>query len=272
MDAVASARPVPRTGRGARRVRGGTGHPDRAIRGEGRMKKTMSPTIRALACVGLVLTALVPAQRALASWASENCHGSSWVRETWKRIAGRQLRDASGRGGLRVRGRLLQAERLRRHAAHRDRRGRRRRRLLGVHVQDVGAADGSRLPGRLPLLGTREEHPRPVQHLGVLRPGDVPPVPVDLEELLGHRVHGRARRAALDLGSHRPDPPGGFGRERLHRARAEQHDGHGAAVPPVSLGRGLQSGGEEELDRGVLPVSVRLRRFSSGAGHIRGRR
>ena len=49
------------------------------------MKKTMSPTIRALACVGLVLTALVPAQRALASWASENCHGSSWVRETWKR-------------------------------------------------------------------------------------------------------------------------------------------------------------------------------------------
>jgi hypothetical protein len=41
--------------------------------------------IKALVCLGLLLSALVPAQRALASWASENCNGGGSVRDTWKR-------------------------------------------------------------------------------------------------------------------------------------------------------------------------------------------
>lgn len=45
----------------------------------------MTKTIRTTVCVGLLLSALVPAQRVLASWASEHCDGTGWARETWKR-------------------------------------------------------------------------------------------------------------------------------------------------------------------------------------------
>jgi hypothetical protein len=41
--------------------------------------------IKALACIGLLLSALAPAPRAVASWATENCNGGGSVRETWKR-------------------------------------------------------------------------------------------------------------------------------------------------------------------------------------------
>jgi hypothetical protein len=41
--------------------------------------------LRLLACAGLVVTALLPAHRALATWASEHCDGTGWERETWKR-------------------------------------------------------------------------------------------------------------------------------------------------------------------------------------------
>ena len=41
--------------------------------------------IKTLACIGLLLSALVPAQRALASWATDNCNGGGSVRDTWKR-------------------------------------------------------------------------------------------------------------------------------------------------------------------------------------------
>ena len=41
--------------------------------------------IKALACIGLLLGALVPAQRALATWATDNCNGGGSVRDTWKR-------------------------------------------------------------------------------------------------------------------------------------------------------------------------------------------
>ena len=46
------------------------------------MKTTVG---RAAACLGLVLSVLLPGQRALASWASENCHGGGWDRASWKR-------------------------------------------------------------------------------------------------------------------------------------------------------------------------------------------
>lgn len=36
-------------------------------------------------CIGMLVAAFVPAQRALASWASDNCHGDDWIRQTWKR-------------------------------------------------------------------------------------------------------------------------------------------------------------------------------------------
>ncbi len=41
--------------------------------------------IRTFACVALFLAALLPAHRALATWASENCDGSGSSRDTWKR-------------------------------------------------------------------------------------------------------------------------------------------------------------------------------------------
>jgi hypothetical protein len=41
--------------------------------------------IKTLACIGLLLGALVPAQRALATWATDNCNGGGSVRDTWKR-------------------------------------------------------------------------------------------------------------------------------------------------------------------------------------------
>ena len=47
--------------------------------------KGTTRAIRALACVGLLLTALMPAQLALATWASDNCNGGGSARETWKR-------------------------------------------------------------------------------------------------------------------------------------------------------------------------------------------
>jgi hypothetical protein len=42
-------------------------------------------TVRLAACLGLLLAAAMPAPRALASWASENCDGGAWARDTWKR-------------------------------------------------------------------------------------------------------------------------------------------------------------------------------------------
>jgi hypothetical protein len=42
-------------------------------------------TLKILACVGLVVAALVPASRAWASWASDNCHGGHSDLSTWKR-------------------------------------------------------------------------------------------------------------------------------------------------------------------------------------------
>lgn len=45
----------------------------------------LAKALKVAACLGLVLTASMPAQRALASWASENCNGGGWARETWKR-------------------------------------------------------------------------------------------------------------------------------------------------------------------------------------------
>ena len=41
--------------------------------------------LKLLACVALALASLAPAQRALATWASENCDGSGWNRDVWKR-------------------------------------------------------------------------------------------------------------------------------------------------------------------------------------------
>ena len=41
--------------------------------------------IRAWVCAGLIVAALVPAQRALATWASQNCDGRGWSRDIWKR-------------------------------------------------------------------------------------------------------------------------------------------------------------------------------------------
>jgi hypothetical protein len=37
------------------------------------------------ACLGLVLSAFLPVPRAGATWATDNCHGGGWDRETWKR-------------------------------------------------------------------------------------------------------------------------------------------------------------------------------------------
>ena len=37
------------------------------------------------ACLGLVLSVFLPGSRAVASWATDNCHGGGWDRETWKR-------------------------------------------------------------------------------------------------------------------------------------------------------------------------------------------
>jgi len=48
------------------------------------MRRT-TKVIRIAACVGLVLSALLPAPRAFASWATENCHGGGSDRQTWKR-------------------------------------------------------------------------------------------------------------------------------------------------------------------------------------------
>lgn len=42
-------------------------------------------TIRTVACAGLLVAALIPAQRAIATWASENCDGKGWPRDVWKR-------------------------------------------------------------------------------------------------------------------------------------------------------------------------------------------
>ena len=39
----------------------------------------------AIAWLGLLVAGLLPAQTALATWASENCHGDDWSRQTWKR-------------------------------------------------------------------------------------------------------------------------------------------------------------------------------------------
>ena len=49
------------------------------------VKRGVKRGVKALACVGLLLSAMVPAQRALASWASDNCNGGGSSRDTWKR-------------------------------------------------------------------------------------------------------------------------------------------------------------------------------------------
>jgi hypothetical protein len=41
--------------------------------------------IKGMVCAGLLVVALVPAHHALATWASENCHGKGWSRDVWKR-------------------------------------------------------------------------------------------------------------------------------------------------------------------------------------------
>ena len=41
--------------------------------------------LKLLACAGLVVAALASGNRAFATWASENCHGTGWQRDTWKR-------------------------------------------------------------------------------------------------------------------------------------------------------------------------------------------
>ena len=41
--------------------------------------------IKILACITMFLASLIPASEAMASWASENCHGDHWDMPRWKR-------------------------------------------------------------------------------------------------------------------------------------------------------------------------------------------
>jgi len=41
--------------------------------------------LKLLVCLALALVSFAPAQRALATWASEHCNGSGWDRDVWKR-------------------------------------------------------------------------------------------------------------------------------------------------------------------------------------------
>jgi hypothetical protein len=41
--------------------------------------------LKIVGCVALLVASLAPTQRALATWASENCDGGGWDRDIWKR-------------------------------------------------------------------------------------------------------------------------------------------------------------------------------------------
>ena len=53
--------------------------------------------IKILACIAMFLASLMPASEAMATWASDNCHGGDWDMPRWKRSRKwRRLRHSCG--------------------------------------------------------------------------------------------------------------------------------------------------------------------------------
>ena len=209
----------------------------------------MTKTIRTTVCFGLLLAALMPAHRALASWASEHCDGGGVPRDM-EALAGRRLRDAGGRGGLRVRRRLLPAERLRRRRTRRPTAAERARTAPGSRSR---RGRSRRIRGRRPSTASGSTRRRCTPYsVGVLRPA--PGYPFRLIQ----KTYSAA--AFMDALVERHSTWGHIALMYQEGSSGGDYIVHAgttrwarAALPPVPMGRRLQGRRTGGLDGGVLP-------------------